>query len=500
MSRKRIISSNIKYNIINQGVSFAVGLAMFPFIVSHAGKEVYGAYLLVMTFIGYFGVLDFGVGSAVVKYIAEFNGKDDHEGVGKIINSSLFFYIFIGFIVATVLLILSFYFDRIFKVGPANAVIMRQLFWVAAGASLLIWPGRTFDGVLYGLQRFDWLAISNIASTILTGISAYFIFTNNLGMVWFLAISYFFIIVRYLISYIILRYRILKTSICFPYFDKETFKIIFGFSLFVFLAEVLSLLIFNFDNFIIGAFASVSAVTLYSVGYGLQNGFRAINGLLGGPLFPASAQMEGRNEQDKQKELLFKGTKYMTMIFVPGVIITIIFAKLFINNWMGPGFTESILPAQVLISFWLFNNTLQVGSGLLVAKGNVKVIFKLSVLAASLNLGLSLALVKPLGILGVVLGTTIPMVLVSFPLYLYQVLKAMNVSFKDFFNLAIKKNLGVYLFAIIVSVLALKTFQPANIFLTICEMGVVYGIVILIGFYFFLSSQERKEILFMIKP
>ena len=215
MSRKRTISSNIKYNIINYGISFTVGLILFPFIVSHIGKEVYGAYLLVMTFIGYFGVLDFGVGTAVAKYIAEFMSRDDKKGASKIINSSLFFYIIIGVISAVTLLILSFYFDRMFNIGTANIVIMRQLFWVAAVASLFIWPGRTFDGVLYGLQRFDWLAINNIVTTILTAISAYFIFLNNFGMVWFLAVSYFLIIVRYVISYIMLRHYILKIHIFF---------------------------------------------------------------------------------------------------------------------------------------------------------------------------------------------------------------------------------------------------------------------------------------------
>ncbi len=499
MSRKKVISNNIKYNAISQGVSFVVGLSLFPFIVSHVGKEIYGAYLLVTTFVGYFGMLDFGVGSAIAKYIAQLTGKDDREGVGKIINSSLFFYIIVGFISAASLLILSFYFDQIFKVEPANVVIMRQLFWVAALSSLFIWPGRTFDGVLYGLQRFDWLAINNIAAIILTGISAYFIFTNNLGMVWFLALSYFFIIVRYFISYGVIRYRILKTKISFPYFDKETSKTIFGFSFFLFLSTLSSLLIFNFDSFVIGAFTSVSAVTLYGVGYSLQNGFRAINSLMSGPLFPAGAQMEGKNEHDKQKELLFKGTKYMILVFAPMVIITIIFAKLFINNWMGTGFAGSVLPAQVLIVFWLFTNPIEVGANLLMAKGYVKVIFKITVLNALLNVGLSLALVKPLGILGVVLGTTIPMVLVSVPLYLYQILKVLKVSFKDFFNLAIKKNLGVYLFTIVLSILALEIFQPSNIFLTIGEMGIVYAIVILVGFYLFLSSQERKEILFMVK-
>lgn len=499
MSRKRVITSNIKYNIASQAVGLVVGLMLFPFIISHVGKEVYGAYLLVTTFIGYFGVLDFGVGTAIPKYIAEFVGKDDLKGAGKIINSSLFFYTIIGFIVAISLLILSFYFDRVFKIGPANVVIMRQLFWVAAGASLLIWPGRTFDGVLYGLQRFDWLSISNIAATILTGISAYFIFTYNLGMVWFVALFYFFIVLRCLVSYIIVRYHVLKVNISLPYFDKETSKVIFSFSFFLFLSSLLSLLIFNFDSLVIGSFVAVSAVTLYGVGYGLQNGFRSINSLMVGPIFPASAELEGKNEQDKQKELLFKGTKYVTMIFVPGVIITIIFAKLFINNWMGPGFTESILPAQVLIFFWVFGNTINVGASLATAKGYVKVFFKINLLNALFNVGLSLALVKPLGILGVVLGTTIPMILVDFPLSLYQILKIMKVSFKDFFNLAIKKNLGVYLLTILVSMLALSIFQPTNVYLTVIQMGIVYGLVMLISFCVFLSSQERQEVLTMIK-
>ncbi len=499
MSRKRVITNNIKYNIASQIVGFVVGLMLFPFIVSHVGKEVYGAYLLVTTCIGYFGVLDFGVGAAIPKYIAEFTGKNDLKGAGKIINSSLFFYTIVGIFVAICLVILSFCFDRIFHISSGDVAVMRQLFWVAALASLFIWPGRTFDSVLYGLQRFDWLAISNIVATILTGISAYFIFTYHLGMVWFVALFYVFIILRCLVSYIIVRYHILKTPIPFPYFDKETSKMIFGFSFFLFFSSLLSLFIFNFDSFVIGAFASVSAVTLYSVGYSLQNGFRSINSFIIGPILPASAKLEGEQKEALQKELLFKGTKYVTMIFVPGVIITIIFAKLFINNWMGPGFEESILPAQVLIAFWIFGNTINVGASLATAKGHVKAFFKINLLNALLNVGLSLVLVRPLGILGVVLGTTIPMILIDFSLSLYQIVTIMKVSFKDFFNVAIKKNLLVYLFTIIVSVAALKVFQPANVFLTILQMGIVYSIVMLGSFYLFLSPKEREEVLFMVK-
>lgn len=499
MSRKRIISNNIKYSALSQGIVFAVNLALFPFIVSHVGKEVYGMYLLVMALTGYLGVLELGVTAAVTKYVAELTAKGDHEGVKKIISASFSLFFVIGLVIATILFILSFCFDRIFAVEAANKIIMRQLFWVAAAASLFIWPGKIFTRVLEGFQRYEWLAAIKIGEIVLIGTSAYLVFSRGLGIVCFLLLSYLFIILEYVAAYIIGRYHFLKLSIIFPYFDKKVFKTIFSFSFFLFLTNLVGIFIYNFDSFVIGAFVSVAALTLYGVGFSLQGGFRAVNGLLGSPLFPAGASMEGRSEHDKQKELLFKGTKYMTLVFVPSVIITIIFAKLFISNWMGTGFVESILPAQVLISFWVFNNTIEVGTGLLAAKGHVKALFKICALNALLNLGLSLILVRSLGILGVVLGTTIPMVLVGFPLVLHQILKVLKVGLREFFNLAVKKNLWVYLFTVILSGLALKIFQPANIFLTIGEMGMIYIIVILVGFRFFLSAEERKEMLFMIR-
>ena len=148
MSRKRIISGNIKYSAVSQGIVFAINLALFPFIVSHVGKEIYGIYLLVMTFTGYLGVLELGVTAAVTKYVAELTAKDDNEGAAKIVSASLSLYFIIGLVAAAALFSLSFYFDRIFIIEAGNKLLMRQLFWTASAASLFIWPGKIFIRVL----------------------------------------------------------------------------------------------------------------------------------------------------------------------------------------------------------------------------------------------------------------------------------------------------------------------------------------------------------------
>ncbi len=492
---KKTISKNITYSALSQTVIFGINFLLFPFIVQHVGAEIYGAYLLVMTFTGYLGVFDFGVGSALIKYVAEGIGRGEEKETRDIISASFTFYFCIGLISCAILLILSFSFQHLFKVDLYHMAVFQRLFWVAAAASLVIWTGRTFESVLQGFQRYDVSSTLTTASSLATAISAYVIFSNGLGMGWFLAASYFFIALRFTLSALFIHARLLPVRIVFPFFERAVFKKIFGFSMFLFFSNLAGLIIFNFDNFLIGALISVSAVSIYGAGYIFQNAFRMVNSLLGGPLFPAASHMEGQGEEDKQRELFLKGTKYITLCFVPLVIVAIIFAKSFILFWMGDEFSQSILPAQLLMLFWIFNNTGEVGSGLLAAKGHVRERFKIDALNAILNIILSLFLVRRLGIVGVALGTTIPMILVAFPLTLRLALRVMGLSFSHFFRYAIARNLVIYVFAALLSFSIVSLFPANNIIEVLAQMALVYAISLMIGFAVALNQEEQKEII-----
>ena len=100
---KKTIGKNLKYSALSQGLIFLLNFILFPFIVSHVGKEIYGAYLLVMTFTGYLGIFDFGVGSALIKYVAEAFGRQNIAEAKKVINSSFTFYFFIGILSSLIL-------------------------------------------------------------------------------------------------------------------------------------------------------------------------------------------------------------------------------------------------------------------------------------------------------------------------------------------------------------------------------------------------------------
>lgn len=499
MNRLKFISRNIKYNAVSQITAFLINFALLPFIVFHVGKEMYGVYILVVTFTGYLGLMDFGVGGATIKYVAEFAPKGDDKKVNDIISASFSFFVVMGILSALLLLAFSFCFNFAFKINAQNQMIARQLFLIAAGASLFIWPGRTFDYALQGFQRYDRFALNNIIFTVLIGSSAYFIFINDLGIVYFLAVSSIFTILKYVSAYLILDKSVLKAHIKFPYFNKDTFKMIFDFSFYLFLNSLAFILIFNVDNIIVGTFVSVAAVTIYNVGFNLQQGFRMINSLIEGPLFPAYVEIESKEEFERQRTLLFRGTKYKAFIFIPMVLITIIFAKPFVKCWMGDMFLTGVAPAQVLIAFWLFNGILDIGAGMLTAKGLVKTIFKIVLINAIANLVLSLILVRYFGMVGVALGTTIPMIFISFPLFIRQILKTFKITLAEYFNNSIKDCLVVLVVAGALAFAIRQVFPAGRLWLVILEMGGAYIITMFAAYNYLLSQKERAEIRNMIK-
>lgn len=487
------IGRNISFVVVSRVIAIGISFCIFPFIVKYVGKEVYGVYLIVSTVTGYFGILDFGVMSALMKYVSEFNGRKDSEMVGKIVNASFSFYVLVGIIMAALLFLCRGYFTNFFRIGPANIPIVRQLFLVAGISALFIWPLNTFRGTVQGLNLWHIDSFVNVGVQLSSALAAFFLLRSGYGIVQLFVVSQFLTVLGGAILYTTVKRKALL-KIIFPYNDAGTFKMIFNFSIFMFLSSILNIFLFQAHNIIIGYFVSMSAVTIYAVAYNIQNAFRVINSTLGAPPWIVASEMEGRKDYAAQKTLLVKGTKYMSAVFIPIVLIVLVFAGPFINYWMGPGFRDSILPARIIIIFWLFNGTSELAAGMLSAKGIVRRPLMIQLAIALLSIVISLSLIKRLGIAAVALGLTVSMVCVGFPSYILLSLRTLKISFKEYFSRSIKSNLVLYLSGTILAWISLRLFYPKNLLFTIFEMAVIYGIVLSVYYFKFLSASEKADI------
>lgn len=493
MSKIRLIGKNISFVVFSRFVSLLVSFIIFPYIVRQVGKEVYGVYLFVTTITGYFGLLDLGVMSALIKYVSEFHGKGDHKKVDNIISASFSFYAIVGIFIGLLLFICSIYFINFFKIDSANARIIRQLFLAAAIFSVISWPLNTFSGITQGLNLWKIYAAVNIFIQVFYGLVTFIMLSHGCDIVHLFIAMQIVTVIGSMVYYYLIKKRAYFT-ITFPYRETHTYKFLFNFSFYVFFASLLNIFIFGMHNLIIGYFISMSAVAVYSVAYNIQNYFRVINATISGPPWILASEMEGRRDYEGQRKLILNGTKYMSAIFLPVVLIMLFFAKPFINYWMGPGFQESILPARIIIIFWLFAGTSELASGMLTAKGIVKEPLLIQLAMAVINILIGVSLIKSLGITAIALGLTVSLAAIGFPLILKLSLNKVKVTYREYFNKGIKRNLGLYLFVSILSFLAFRFIYPANILLTFLEMATIYLISIPLYYLIILSRKEKDEI------
>src|SRR3989475_8744190 len=148
------------------GINVAVGIFLSPFILHRLGDAAFGIWVLIFSITGYYGLFDFGIRSSVVRYVSKFTAIADAEDSAKLVNTSLFSYSCVGVFSLLVTCAVSLYADRIFRIPPEFYVTTRWLLFMVGASVALGFPLGVFGGILEGLQRFDILNWTSIASTL----------------------------------------------------------------------------------------------------------------------------------------------------------------------------------------------------------------------------------------------------------------------------------------------------------------------------------------------
>ena len=67
-----------------------------PFVIRMLGDKLYGLWILVGTFMGYYGFLDLGLTSAVQRFVSRAVGQKNPKEINEIINSALILFTMLG--------------------------------------------------------------------------------------------------------------------------------------------------------------------------------------------------------------------------------------------------------------------------------------------------------------------------------------------------------------------------------------------------------------------
>lgn len=488
----------IKNTIINMLATFAGYLLSFilvPFIIRHIGGEAYGVWTLagIFSISGWFSLLDLGMQGSAVKYIAEYYARRDYENLNKLINSVLFLFIIIGVFLAVLLFLFTkYYIFMVFNIPTQYLRVTRVIFYLMAFNLVVQFPGLLFSAVLEGIQRYDILRIVNVIINIV-GATLIVIFLSigyGLLMLTMLTIITTLLNILFYVYFIARAMPFLRFDM--KSFDLAMFKRLFGLSWTLIVSRLVGLIFNNTDKIVIGILLTMSLMTSYDIVNKIHVTLLGIMAFFNSAIVPAASELSASNNNDSLQKLFMRGTKYAIGITLPITVSVIIMAKPLIIGWVGLKYGNVSPLLQLYLLHIFLTVTTGIGSTMLVGMNQLKPALRISFTAAIINLLFSVAFAKIIGLYALIGGTVLAYFIAQ-PLYLFYLLKILDISWDRFFKEVI---IGPYFIALLYAFslfLVTKLFWPNNLIEVLLFGGT--GTAIYLFFYYRFSLSEQEKLL-----
>lgn len=495
-------------NVLSNWGSFAIGAAigflMMPFLVHRLGDTQYGIWVLIMNFTGYLGLFDLGVSGSVVKYVAEFKAKRDQHSLNQVCSAAYYIYLVAGICAFGISMVLAFYFVHLFKI-PSETITDARIVTIIVGLQIgLMLPFSFFTGFIRGMQRYDTVALISVIILLVRSACIVIFVLFGYGLITLALIHLGSTILGGCIRTFYVYHCNPGLKLTITLVNKEKLRLVSGYSLLIFLYYVASRMIFATQSFVIAYFLAAAAVTLYAIPQRLVEDMRVVI-MATGVLQPTVSHLDAEGKNEIVQRLLIGGTKYTLMIVLPIAVSYVAVGYEFISLWMGPYYASASYATLVILTIAMVAHISQFTSTQIlqgIAKhGSVTYI---AVAEGLVNFALSLLLVKRYGVMGVALGTMIPMLITNLfiiPVYACRALKLSTFYFlKESF---VRPFLAALAFAFILyaasRITGLQTW-PRLIFILAAGLA-SYGI---IAWFLCLTKEERftrwRDLMTVLKP
>ena len=412
-SQIKLIFRNVSVNYLVTGTELLIGLFMLPFNVAHLGQSAYGLWILVASVTVYFSMLDVGYGVAQVKFTAHYRAKNDIAALNEIASTMFCVFTFVGIFTYLLAVLLAFNLEEIFRLTAPQAATGRNVLLLVSAYVALGFPFSVFGGIVNGFQRTYVNGIVALVTAVLVAIVNVAVLLAGYGLVELVAATTVVRIASYF-AYALNAYRVFpRLRIRMRSFRWIRLKEVTGFSIFILLIDLANKINYSTDTIVIGAFMGTTAVAVWAVAQRLIEIVQRITDQLNNALFPVVVDNSTIQNLDRLQKILLQGTRLSLAMVIPLATVMALLSGPLVMAWVGPDFAGSV-PIIHILSIAV---ALRVGNAtsamILKGSGHHRLLAVSNITMAAGNLVLSIILVRLYGLIGVAIGTLIPLVLTS---------------------------------------------------------------------------------------
>src|ERR1043166_1625983 len=404
------IIKNVGSSWFALAVNILVGVFISPFILHRLGDTAFGLWGLIFSLTGYYGIFDFGIRSSIIRYVSKYTATHDAEEVTGLINTAMFTYSCVGILSLLLSLAGCLYIYRLFKI-PADfyATAAWLLFLFCTSGSLGFSLG-VFGGMLEGLQKFYIINWTNIVfSGVIRAVLIVLYLRRGYGLLTVALITVGLPVISSIVRAVI-ALRSLPIKFRWKYVDRNSFRHMANYSGVTFMIIVAARLRLKTDAVVIGTFLSSAAITYFYAGSRLCDYAGELVSCLAQIFVPMSSQSDAAGNMDRLRKIFIVGNRACAFTIFPITVFFVILGKSIIGVWLGQKYVAQAYPVLIILILAHTLMLMQSASGRILfgmsKHGKLAVV---SLIEGVANLGLSILLVRPFGIMGDALGTAIPL-------------------------------------------------------------------------------------------
>jgi len=490
----------IKNILLNSGsnvailfVKIALTFIMAPILIHNLGGYDYGLWEMLGAVIGYMGMLDMGMKPAISRFSAKYQAKNDHVNQQLLLSTAFAFMLFLGVILAITFTIWGLRFpDSIAQEGMET---QRYTFLclILAVQFLFVFPGYVAESILEGKQKYHIKNLVTLINSLIGSACIYVLITPENGLILLAGINAIGLSTKYVVYFYILRskrFGSLKIFGTKPSKNKLKELMLFGGKS---LIQGISSRIENAtDSIVIGSILGPASVPFYSIPANLVAYIRTLSHTLTHVFMPVFSDISASNNPERLKNIYIQASKYVIGFVLMISLGVIVFGADFIEIWIGPEYSKNAnLLIIILVLFITIPLLNPLDSRYLTAINKHSIFAKLTPISAIINLISSIILIQYLGVIGVAIGSLIP-VIIFMPIYLNKCCAELGIKVTEYITKSIFPSI-IPLILMGITIILLKQNFLIDDYFSLVMISALSSFIYLLSFYLLVLKIEEKN-------
>ena len=409
MSHKRKVLQGSASNLARVLLSMLVSLVLPPFLVHRMAAAEYSAWVLILQLSAYVSLLDFGLQTAIGKFVAEYDAKGDGEASHRLISTSFTILAIAAAIASAVLGGMVWAVPKVFHQMPGALVPQVRIALLLVGLSTaLALPFGTFVSTFTGLQQYVFPTI--VATVGRVGSAAAII---GLLLLHGSLVQLAMVIAGFNVAMAATQFfgwqKLIKARVDFSFlfFHRGAARQLAKYGSVLSIWTLAMFFVSGLDLVIVGHY-QYKETGFYSIANGAANFMLALVSSIFGPLVPAVSSMQAGTTPSRIGDICVRITRYCaTLLLLFGLPLMIAGYPL-LSVWVGKKYaSQSALYLGVLVLGNVVRQFAYPYILVVVATGKQHLATIAAVAEATVNIVLSIWLVQRIGAVGVAIGTVV---------------------------------------------------------------------------------------------